>query len=565
MSKVKRSIALDKNKIVLEILNSYEEITIIEQQDEIIFFKIKGKEYGCYYLETELDTFSPVILVKNDVEYDYPHILPTSIPIDEEMADKYRYVCLNENDSTIPFLQSFEEKITDTIERLIYLLSLSDIEKEEEFQKEFLFYWNGATQYPNMFSLYIGRERIYQKLNAYKNDIGDIRFVANGIYLNDSDKKNNGNKKWKHLPELPVFYIPITDKRRVVPPTRDKEWTAEDIIRIVYGKQYNRISHDCYVKLGQVKVKTRCIGIVFEMEVNGNTIDFTAIIKFKNTNNDILLNKLKKEIIEVIPIKSKRVDYYHLCKQIGNETTLLDKNVLLIGAGSLGSYVAKELVRTGVRRITLYDKETLVEENVLRHSIGNYGVGFPKVLVLKCELERIHPEIHIEAVENDIDKNSLAVEMDKVDLIVFAVGSSTVQWELNKVLKEKKCKARVIYTWLEAGGENSHILSIDYNKLGCFQCLFTNKKGELVNNKANKLSETEVDAHKIRNGCGGTRVAYGNSVLLRTTSVLLDVIKKDLGVKENKNRLINISPTTVIDDQDTFVEGKCRCCGNGKL
>lgn len=41
MSKVKRSIALDKNKIVLEILNSYEEITIIEQQDEIIFFKIK--------------------------------------------------------------------------------------------------------------------------------------------------------------------------------------------------------------------------------------------------------------------------------------------------------------------------------------------------------------------------------------------------------------------------------------------------------------------------------------------------------------------------------------------
>ena len=54
-------------------------------------------------------------------------------------------------------------------------------------------------------------------------------------------------------------------------------------------------------------------------------------------------------------------------------------------------------------------------------------------------------------------------------------------------------------------------------------------------------------------------------MLLRTTSVLLDVIKKDLGVKENKNRLINISPTTVIDDQDTFVEGKCRCCGNGKL
>ena len=98
---------MDKNKIVLEILNSYEEITIIEQQDETIFFKIKGKEYGWYYLETELDTLSTVILVKNDVEYDYPHILPTRIPIDVVMADKYRYVCLNENVSSIPFLKSF--------------------------------------------------------------------------------------------------------------------------------------------------------------------------------------------------------------------------------------------------------------------------------------------------------------------------------------------------------------------------------------------------------------------------------------------------------------------------
>lgn len=51
--------------------------------------------------------------------------------------------------------------------------------------------------------------------------------------------------------------------------------------------------------------------------------------------------------------------------------------------------------------------------------------------------------------------------MKKADLILFAVGSSTVQWEMNKILKEQKCNVKVIYTWLEAGGENSHILSID--------------------------------------------------------------------------------------------------------
>ena len=117
---------MDKKKVVFQILDSYAEITITDQQDNIVFLEIGGKEYGCWYPEIDQDTSSPFIFVKNDTEYDYPHILPTSIPMDKNFANKYRYVCLDENDSTIPFLQSFEEKIRDIIEKLIHLLSLSD-------------------------------------------------------------------------------------------------------------------------------------------------------------------------------------------------------------------------------------------------------------------------------------------------------------------------------------------------------------------------------------------------------------------------------------------------------
>ena len=65
-----------------------------------------------------------------------------------------------------------------------------------------------------------------------------------------------------------------------------------------------------------------------------------------------------------------------------------------------------------------------------------------------------------------------------------------------------------------------------------------------------------MEAYKIRNGCGGTRVAYGNAVLLRTTAVLLDVIRKNFERAESTNNLINITPTDVIDVKDTFVERK---------
>lgn len=552
--------ALDKTEIISKILDSYEEITITDEREDIVFFEMKGKEYGCWYSKIDQDTSSPFILVKNDTSYDYPHILPTSIPVDKNLANQYRYVCLDENDSTVIFLQSFEEKIVGLIEKLIKLLSLSDIEKEEEFQKEFLFYWNEVADCSGIFNVYLGQERKFQRLNVYKNNNGKIRFVANGISLNDVDEEINGKKKWKHLPELPAFYIPITDKRRILPPTRDKKWTAENIQMIVCGKKFNCISHDSYISLGKEKIKTNNVAIVFEMEVAGNYIDFTAIIRFKSAKNDTLLNKIRQEIIEVLPVVSRRVDYYYLCKQIGNETSLLDKKVLLVGAGSLGSYIAKEIVKAGVKEITIYDKESLVDENLLRHTVCDFWVGHSKAVGLKYELETIHPEIHINAVNKNIDNNLLISEIKKVDLVLFTVGSSDVQLEMNKVLKNKKCTAKVVYTWLEAGGENSHVLVIDYSKKGCFQCLFTDRNGGLINNKVNKNSDVEV--YKIRNGCGGTRVAYGNAVLLRTTAVLLDVIRKVFEMPESLNKLIDITPISVMDMEDMFVERKCGCCGD---
>ena len=64
---------MDKKKVVFQILDSYAEITITDQQDNIVFFEIGGKEYGCWYPEIDQDTSSPFIFVKNDTEYDKYH------------------------------------------------------------------------------------------------------------------------------------------------------------------------------------------------------------------------------------------------------------------------------------------------------------------------------------------------------------------------------------------------------------------------------------------------------------------------------------------------------------
>lgn len=547
---------------VVDILNLYEEITVNRTEEEIVFFSLYGKEYGCWYPDIEQDTSSPFILVKNEEQYDYPHILPTSIPIDQSKAEKYRYICLYETDNTIKFLQTTAEKVRDAIERLIALLSLSDIEKEREFQKEFLFYWNYMAENSTTVQLYIEQTESFQRMNAYRDSRGEIRFVSNGIKLSDADKKSNGKKNWNHLPQLPVFYIPITDKRRILPPTYSKDWTIKDLLKIIKGREYPRIAHTSYLKLNQERTKTDKVGLVFEMIVDENHINFAMIVKLKNTRNDTVLNKLEQDTMEMQIIKSKRVDYYHLCRQIGNDTSLLNKKILLIGAGSLGSYAAKALVKSGIKEITIYDQDTLEDENIFRHTSESFWTGHKKVYALGYDLENIHPEIHIHAVPSNIDDDSIMKELEKVDMIIFTVGSSDVQLHLNKLLKQSHCEKTVIYTWLEAGGTDSHILAVDYRKRGCYQCLFTNEYGESTNNKVNQISDRTLDRYKIRNGCGATRVAYGNAILLRTVSALLSTVQMAFDGNMLQNTLINITPTDVTNTGNQFAEGKCLCCGS---
>lgn len=119
----------------------------------------------------------------------------------------------------------------------------------------------------------------------------------------------------------------------------------------------------------------------------------------------------------------------------------------------------------------------------------------------------------------------------------------------------------MLFAWLEAGGEYSHILNVDYTQRGCYECLFTDDEGMLINNKVNKTSEDVVAANTIRNGCGGTRAAYGTSVILRTTSVLLDVLNMIHKETISGSNLYDISKSNVNSVEDSFISERCSCCG----
>lgn len=70
---------------------------------------------------------------------------------------------------------------------------------------------------------------------------------------------------------------------------------------------------------------------------------------------------------------------------------MLDKTAVLIGCGSVGSFVAMELARSGVGHFVLCDTDTLEVHNICRHQCGFSDLGRYKVDAVRDKILNINP------------------------------------------------------------------------------------------------------------------------------------------------------------------------------
>lgn len=553
------------DNVAYEIISSYEGIEVESSPDieDIVVFKFMERRFAFLCPVIDNSASSGLLFVLDDASFDQPHIMLREIDYAGSCIlpkGQYRYICLHENGSMIYSLMSYEEKIIDSIERLISLLTLSTLQKEREFQKEFLVYWN-AVAHDGKREVYLHDDLSFSALSVYQN--GDqTRYIAPQICLNDLDSTQNGKKAWQQRIDTTAVFVPIINSRSILPPTKNHPWDREQILEIICSDVTNHISADSFQKLASEYTKYDTLDIVFGLEVTQVPYTFLVRVYFRGGNGTSLLERISQNIRSVEMLQCKRMDYSHLNRVIGNSINNIDKKVLLIGAGSLGSYVASELAKNGFKNIAIYDGDDLDSENFMRWFYSGILKRGNKASKIGLYLELMHPEMCVATHDEHIDCAKLSEEMILADYIVFTIGSSDTQLRLNRVLREKGCNAKVLFAWLEAGGEYSHVLRVDYNLPGCYECLFTDDAGNMVSNQANVADDAVVELNTIHNGCGATRAAYGTAVLLRTTAVLLDVLKKEENENIEHNYIVNVSPNAVEYDYGSFVKEACGCCGN---
>ncbi len=238
---------------------------------------------------------------------------------------------------------------------------------------------------------------------------------------------------------------------------------------------------------------------------------FSKEIDFENKNL-LLLNQNKKAILylnlssESKPKYSPTRIFFNKVKSVSiPETNFLRardflKNtfeelgackVILVGLGSIGSRIAIELVKSGVKNFVLYDFDRLEPENVCRHIGNNLELGLKKVTIVRNHLHYINPNCNIKPIsENPVDGENVQKFRNHVtnsDLVIVSTGNYESEMFVNEITTRVKKPA--IYCYADENVNTGAIFYYNPSHGPCYECLQSNLDKEANPNYNEKLDQ----------------------------------------------------------------------------
>ncbi|MCL6479091.1 MAG: ThiF family adenylyltransferase [Peptococcaceae bacterium] len=149
---------------------------------------------------------------------------------------------------------------------------------------------------------------------------------------------------------------------------------------------------------------------------------------------------------------------------------LKEKKVALLGLGALGSTIAAELARSGIKKILLVDYDKLSIENIGRHDLTLRDIDHYKVDAVKKKILDINPIAECLPVPlNVLDDLSITLQLiPKCDIVVSTMDDQEAKMALDSIVVPKGKK--VIYAGVFYNAVAGFVL-VSEKKLGCFRCL----------------------------------------------------------------------------------------------
>jgi adenylyltransferase/sulfurtransferase len=149
---------------------------------------------------------------------------------------------------------------------------------------------------------------------------------------------------------------------------------------------------------------------------------------------------------------------------------LLQSRVTLCGCGALGTVLANHLVRAGVGRIRIIDRDFIETHNLQRQILfdeDDVAANLPKAEAAARKLSRINSAVEIEPVVTDLDHTNILDLVGDADLILDGTDNFETRYLINDAaIKLEK-------PWIYGGviGSEGQTMTILPGKTPCLRCL----------------------------------------------------------------------------------------------
>jgi len=163
-----------------------------------------------------------------------------------------------------------------------------------------------------------------------------------------------------------------------------------------------------------------------------------------------------------------------LLSEIGKEgqEKLLSSAVAIIGCGALGTVIANSLVRAGVGRVKIVDRDYIELNNLQRQVLfdeEDIARGLPKAIAAAEKLRKVNSQVEVEPVVADVNSDNVEKTIADVDLVL----DGTDNFETRFLINDACVKHGIPWIYGAVIGTWGMTMSIIPGQTPCFRCFLS--------------------------------------------------------------------------------------------
>ncbi len=168
---------------------------------------------------------------------------------------------------------------------------------------------------------------------------------------------------------------------------------------------------------------------------------------------------------------SRQILFPHIGKEGQNK--LGNSSVVIIGCGALGTVIATSLVRAGIGRVRIIDRDFIEYHNLQRQVLFNEDdikSQLPKAIAAERHLKKVNSSVQVEGIVADVNYTNIEKHISGADLILDGLDNLETRFLINDVSLKLKIP------WIYGGAISSQGMTMNIvpGETPCFRCFSAN-------------------------------------------------------------------------------------------